>query len=84
MIRLHLARAYSALGRKKEADQEVAAVKVPKGKEQILAPPGEKTKVGSRRGLPNHDPWHRVPAPGLSPAAFWASALPSGASEDRG
>jgi tetratricopeptide (TPR) repeat protein len=52
MIRLHLARAYSALGRKREADQEVAAVKVLKGKEQILAPPGEKATGRKQAGPP--------------------------------
>jgi tetratricopeptide (TPR) repeat protein len=41
-IRIHLARVYNALGRKEEAEKEVAAVRLLKDKEQVLAPPQEK------------------------------------------
>jgi tetratricopeptide (TPR) repeat protein len=54
MIRVHLARTYGALGRKREAQEEIAAVKLLKDKEQILAPLEEKTRVRAQ-----HEPTKR-------------------------
>ena len=51
-IRLYLAKAYSALGRKKEAEEEVAAWKLLKDKEQVLAPPDEKTRLRKQPDRP--------------------------------
>lgn len=50
MIRVHLARTYGALGRRKEAQEEIAAVKLLKDKEQILAPLEDKTKIRVQPG----------------------------------
>lgn len=44
-VRSHLAMAYSRLGRKKEADAELAAFMLLKEKEGVFAPPDEKTKL---------------------------------------
>jgi tetratricopeptide (TPR) repeat protein len=45
-IRSHLAMAYYRLGRKDEAKAEMAAFTALKTKEEVFAPPGERTKAG--------------------------------------
>ncbi len=44
-VRSHLAMAYSRLGRKKEAEAELAAFVLLKQKEGVFAPPDEKTRI---------------------------------------
>jgi predicted Zn-dependent protease len=51
-IRSYLAMAYRQLGRKKDAEREAAAFLSLKNKEDVLAPPQEKTKSSEQPGQP--------------------------------